>query len=635
MGEAIKKALKLLFLLGFIFSEISVFGQLSSEEIKSLLIIHFCENIEFQETQNEMFRIGCFTKDERVFEVLSSAESEVKIKKKQFTVERIDGLEAVRNFDAVFYDNTDQDQLIELLNVARENHVLLITDNQHEQLFVMINIIEREGEERLSFKVNMSNLTLAGLQAKPNLLLNGGSLVDIKKAYEKFESRLNQSQKDLAKFTEELKEREEELIQKKDSLLKKDKIIVLREQEITNYKNQLSAYQKELEELNRKVKSEQALVNQKAVELEKKNKELSQIFSSIDKKQLEFEKLEKEIYELSSRANDLRTKVEEKNIVLDQQQQSIYNQRRLLILSFGFILALLLAVFAVIRSVRIRRKLNRKLTEQNDLLSNTNIELKTTNDQLNEQREELRQTLEELQKAQMQMLQSEKMASLGVLTAGVAHEINNPLNYIQGGIYALNKILKKEKSLDDQTLKMLSRVISDMNVGVKRTADIVKSLNTFSRKDSHTIRPSNIHEIIDDSLLILNHEIKDKCKVEKAYIKNAPFVKANQENLHQVFLNLILNAVQAIEGNGVLKISTKIESGDFFVIEISDTGVGIQKENLGKIFDPFFTTKDPGKGVGLGLSIVFKIIKEHNGTIKYSSEHNAGTTVTIKLPIND
>ncbi len=265
-------------------------------------------------------------------------------------------------------------------------------------------------------------------------------------------------------------------------------------------------------------------------------------------------------------------------------------------------------------------------------LENANRELQTTNEALheknsiiNDQNIKLKTTLEDLKETQTQLLQSEKMASLGVLTAGVAHEINNPLNYIMGAYEGLK--LQDSCSADDDTKTLLSAI----KTGVDRVAGIVKSLNQFSRNTPSVNEECNIHEIIDDSLVMLQSQMKDRIEVSKVYTNETFIIFGNVGNIHQVFLNILSNAEQAIEGNGKISIKTS-KTEEQLTIDISDTGMGIEEEKINKITDPFYTTKDPGKGTGLGLSIAYTIIKDHGGRLEFESEVNKGTTVRVILP---
>lgn len=271
----------------------------------------------------------------------------------------------------------------------------------------------------------------------------------------------------------------------------------------------------------------------------------------------------------------------------------------------------------------------------NEELMQSNEELQSINENLYNQKEELTNTLDKLREMQEQLVQSEKMASIGILTAGVAHEINNPLNFIQAGIYTLEMFLEKlgNNNLVKDNLMQIQKTMQNINIGISRVTEIVNSLGRFSRRSDDLNQICNINSIIDNCLVILNNTFKYKCTVTKEYCDEKLEVTGNEGKLHQVFINILNNSIQAIEKNGTLHISTNIAENNCALIIIRDNGSGILPEHINKIFDPFFTTKEPGKGTGLGLSIVYSIIKEHNGFITYKSEINRGTEVKILLPL--
>ncbi len=277
-----------------------------------------------------------------------------------------------------------------------------------------------------------------------------------------------------------------------------------------------------------------------------------------------------------------------------------------------------------------RIKLELLVRERTEDLEAANEELSAINLELFDQREKLQETLDRLKETQNQLFQAEKMASLGVLAAGIAHEINNPLNFIQGGILGLEKQIELlnfgEKPIIDQLIMAIKE-------GVKRSSIIVKSLNHYSRIDPQTKVQCNIRNIIDNCLMIIHNQTKDRIKISKDYEDDVDIVFCNEGQLHQAILNILTNAVQAIDNNGNIEIKTR-KIRNKFKIYITDDGQGISKENLKKVTDPFFTTKEPGKGTGLGLSITATIINEHGGTLEFESEEGKGTTVLITLPIN-
>jgi PAS domain S-box-containing protein len=264
-----------------------------------------------------------------------------------------------------------------------------------------------------------------------------------------------------------------------------------------------------------------------------------------------------------------------------------------------------------------------------DELTVMNKELLTSNEELNTQREKLEHTLIDLKQTQNQLIQSEKMASLGILAAGVAHEINNPLNFINGGIFGLENWIKTNKP---NILNELQPYFFSMNEGIKRASAIVTGLNRYSRKDESNVFECNIHSILDNCLIMMNYSFKNRIQVKTEYFGNNPVVLGNEGKLHQAFLNIIVNSEQAIEKEGNIYLTTKQIKNEL-VIEIKDNGSGISQENLNKIMDPFYTTKEPGKGTGLGLSITYTIIKEHKGRISIESELGKGTKTTIILPL--
>jgi signal transduction histidine kinase/CheY-like chemotaxis protein len=266
---------------------------------------------------------------------------------------------------------------------------------------------------------------------------------------------------------------------------------------------------------------------------------------------------------------------------------------------------------------------------------------------------------EQLKSAQSKLVESEKMASLGILTAGVAHEINNPVNFISGGIQSLDDnfkdlkgfikmvldyikhpdeklqkvILKKEKDLQiNQLMPEMEELIESVKHGAIRASDIVKGLRNFSRLDEDDKKRANLEEGIDSTLIILNSQLKDRISIVKDYA-GLPLLMCFPGQLNQVFMNILYNAADAIQGTGEINIKTS-QVGNNLVLRFKDNGSGMPEEIRSHIFEPFFTTKPVGKGTGLGLSISYGIIEKHKGTIEVTSEVGKGTEFIITLPLN-
>jgi signal transduction histidine kinase len=271
----------------------------------------------------------------------------------------------------------------------------------------------------------------------------------------------------------------------------------------------------------------------------------------------------------------------------------------------------------------------KKLDAAIEELRATNEELNDKNEIINNQNLALKETVRQLKQTQAQLLQAEKMASLGVLTAGVAHEINNPLNFILGGITGLENYLKVEKNLGNE---QTSLYIESIKTGIDRASSIVSELNQLSHTKAIFNEDCALHSIIENCLLFLTDHLKNNIRVQKKLAEGELFVCGNIGQLHQVFFNVLMNAVQSIKDKGLITITTT-KKDELVSIEISDTGCGISQDHLSKIMDPFFTTKEPGQGTGLGLSIAYNIIHAHEGQIRILSEINRGTSVTIILPI--
>lgn len=275
------------------------------------------------------------------------------------------------------------------------------------------------------------------------------------------------------------------------------------------------------------------------------------------------------------------------------------------------------------------------------------------------QNEELEATMKQLKETENQLVQSEKMASLGQLTAGVAHEINNPVNFIMANvnplrndIYDVLEVMKKydetiiENSLNEKfvnvdklkneleyslLLEEIENLLRGIEDGGKRSAEIVKGLRNFSRLDEDEMKMASINEGIESTLLMLKSDFKNRIEVGKDY-GDIPELFCYPGKLNQVFMNILSNAGQAIENSGQIIIKTYNDE-DSIYISVKDNGPGMKEETINKIFDPFYTTKDVGKGTGLGLSISYGIVKDHKGEIKVNSEIGEGTEFIIVLPL--
>jgi len=279
--------------------------------------------------------------------------------------------------------------------------------------------------------------------------------------------------------------------------------------------------------------------------------------------------------------------------------------------------------------------------------------------ELKEQNAALADALDRLKETQMQLLQAEKMASLGQLSAGVAHEINNPIGFVKSNLTTLKKYLQNiskffgdlDQVIADQAdaaladleklknttkiefiLDDIKSIIIESLEGANRIESIVQDLRDFSYQDRELLAPYDLNSGLKSTLNIVWNELKNKAEVEVDY-GDLPEVNCYRQQINQVIMNLLTNAAQSIEDKGKISISTYRES-EFACIKVSDNGIGISKKNISHIYEPFFTTKEVGQGIGLGLSISYRIVENHQGKIEVKSSEGKGTTFTVKLPID-
>lgn len=334
--------------------------------------------------------------------------------------------------------------------------------------------------------------------------------------------------------------------------------------------------------------------------------------------------------------------------------------RNYLLVYCGLLLALLgYIVSRLFRSYRIIGRVNKDLKHANETLEQ----------RVQERTDDLSKALVHLQESEAQLVQSEKMASLGQMVAGIAHEINTPLAYVRSsletvethlhgvisdlihGMTSLLATMRSEDSTEDEiadqfvtasrlmdsyneypVVDELKGLLKDGVYGLDQIKEIVINLKNFSRMDRSRLATCTVEECMENTLQLAKNIVQSK-KVTKLFAKTPP-ISCSPSQINQVFLNLITNAAQATgDENGAITLVTKMQGPDHVAVEVMDNGLGIPEDVLPKIFDPFFTTKEVGKGTGLGLSIVYKIVEQHGGEIKVHSKEGTGTKFTVVLPV--
>ncbi len=363
-----------------------------------------------------------------------------------------------------------------------------------------------------------------------------------------------------------------------------------------------------------------------------------------------------------------------------KQTQALSALNRADQLSFGIMISSMIASVAIAillaihtsNAIAQRIKTLTQITEQVKQESNFTLQAPvTTRDEVGVLATSLNQLIhgmadytQELQQTEIQLIQNEKMSSLGTMVAGIAHEMNNPINFIYGNLFFASDYIEDllslvelyqqyypnpdpeiKNQLEEIDLEFLAqdlpKIIASMKGGAERIREIVLSMRNFSRLDEAKIKPVNIHEGIDNTLVLLSNRLHPGIEVIKQY-GDLPLVDCYPAQLNQVFLSILANALDAIEHKSVefcpstvfsIRIQTEVVDQNWVVIRIADNGSGIPAAIKDRIFDPFFTTKDPGKGIGLGLAITYQIITQHRGKIEVASEPGQGAEFVISLPI--
>ncbi len=694
-----------LFLVGFWFwlSANSVSAQMKTETLKAAFLYHFTQNISQQNVNSiSTYKICFLSPDSVVYKEFKKILNTEKIKNK------INGKPAelicktkptgFSGIQMLYVDKSYNDYIESIADLIQGGNILLVTDQYADAKYIMLNFLYEKNQQTISFEMNKANLIIENLTFKPDILLLGGKEIDIRDLYENTKKMLDQSVGEL--------EKEKQLIEiQKNQLNKQIREADSLRQNINFLTLKTSSSEDRLKSLTFSIVSQQKNLNEKLHEIQIREDKIKLQNLQISFKENQIAQQTLKLDSLVGESSKQQKTIDSQKSILDSKENMIVKQRKNLyfVIFGGFLLLLfgivILTAFLVKRTAAAQLEMKvkertRELQEEIGERINTEIELEkhkshleqlvkdrtveisniydelksantvqiNVNKILNQQKEELEQTLEMLKLTQNQLIQSEKMASLGILTAGIAHEINNPINFINSGLEGLNSIViqlteilekyknnpekfqtKNESDFEniDFLISGIQKLTKNIKTGVIRSTEIIKSLNTFSRTEDENLVLSDICKIIDSALVLLYNSYKNNIEIVKNY--NEPIeIFCFPGKLNQVFVNLILNAVQAIEDKGKIIISvssdetTNINEKEpkFVKITVKDTGFGMPDNVKNRIFEPFFTTKETGKGTGLGLSITHGIIEQHNGRIEVNSKPGEGTEFIIFLPVD-
>lgn len=600
----------------------------------------FIKNIVWS-SEKEVYKILVISEDDELNEEFRRLAKSKKVRGKAIEVYFSNYPAITDQVDVVYLSAKFNASLVSVKDQIGNNETLLVTDSEEDERLIMINFTVSEGGP-LNFEINRANIINQGMRILPEMLLLVGSEIDV--------ARLYREAQDSVRFMEDriaMLQANYDSIANKVALTERiiqNQNIKIDEQldEIYEKQSTINWQSRSLDSLRMEYRNSETSLDSIQKNLQVRENQLLRLQSAIDKQSDQLEEgnetLEQQLLLISEQDREIKSResrLEEMTVIVDAQQNT-------LIYLALFLIAVLVIAVLIYRAYSDRKR-DAKL--------------------LMEQKEELSTLITELHQTQTQLVQSEKMASLGVLTAGIAHEINNAINFVYSGIQILemkfsdikpvlnefralniddldfkgrikNLVEEKEKMAYDESQDLIDQMIQNIQIGVGRTTEIIKGLRTFSRSEDEEKTNVNIHKDIEVALLLLKSRYKDVIQINKKFDNKIPEIAGYQGQLGQAFLNIINNAIDAVAGRGdkaEITIETKLKN-EMIEISIMDNGMGIPREISDRIFDPFFTTKKVGAGTGLGLSITYGIVEKHGGTIGVHSK-KYGTEFLITLPL--
>lgn len=653
----------------FLFWIFTAQAQLKESEMRVVLLTKLADNIEWPRgAVKDSFVFGIASRDTAFFNAFRQISKKRAIHQRPLAARRITSMADIASCNAIYFSPEENYRADKYWEAAERANILVVSQDLSNMLFSMINIEYSDSHNTLSFVINKTNITIAGLNAMPSLLLTGGEEVDVRQLYkftkeqlEKEQAKADQQKKMIDLQLKKITSLDAQL--ERQSGMLKSQLDVIR-----GHENKISLQTQTLNELNLRIESREDSIARNKHVIQAQNDVISRQERSVEQKESELEQLNSQLQMVSMQIHEKQSVLSQKESQLVQKEEVITSQKMYLWLAMAGICFAGLIISFVYYAYRSKSEANRCLDDKNYVLEHQQAEiqkqsneLQQMNHELQQQSRELRAAMDQLKQTQSQLVQAEKMASLGTLTAGIAHEINNPVNFITTGIEGLKSAVEPVTEILTMLMKlpetacehpqmadMMDRasamdlmettegiwlMIKNIETGAERASEIVRGLNNFARSRDTESVPMDLHQSIESTLLLLNSEIKNRIKVHKMY-GQLPSVKCLPGKINQVLMNILSNAVQAIDGKGTITITTEVAGNEHIKIRIRDNGKGINEQDLPRIFEPFYTTKSVGKGTGLGLAISYSIVQQHNGSIDVRSERGVGTEFIVRLPIN-
>jgi signal transduction histidine kinase len=650
------------------FFPVQLFTQVTDNQIKAGYLFNYLKNFTWErENKIDTFRVGIYGGDKELVDVFKSME-QLTAKNKPIHISRFNSLSEI-TYTHILYVSGERNIFIkDIYDLLKARNTLIVTDRCEYKRYVMINFIYDENSKIL-FEINSQNLQESNFQVSPRLILLGGNEIDVRKLYIETEKSLSTEKEKVESFEKELSLKKEEISKMNTKLNKYYNEIESLQLKISSQKNELNTLSIRSHEQKVDLEKKSIILSNQKNEILSREKKIFEKDQEISAKQKEIDNYSSVLNAQKSEIDKRQATINEQGKTLNTQLEKIRTQRNFLYMLVTLVLLAIILAFVIYRNYSINRARNLELTEKNEKIQTQSEELyqqteqlRSLNKELINKKNKLEEALIKLKNTQTQLVESEKMVILGQLTSGIAHEINNPINFINTGIEYLKTafdqivtLLKKYEELNTYNVKDrldiiasykydinynsliadINQIIKDIKSGVFRTIEIVKSLRTFSRLDESDLKPIDLHKSIDSTLVILKNKFINRIDIEKNY-GTIPYIECYPGKINQLLLNILVNAIQAIKKDGKISIKTSLVTKDdtqYVEISIKDTGMGMPDHIKKKIFEPFFTTKEAGEGTGLGLSISQNIVETHHGSITVESILNEGSEFTILLPI--
>jgi len=600
--------------------------QLTSEQIKIAYLNNFIKHVNWPNEENKPEYIIGIYGDEAFAQLLNRTMSKLIIKNKPVTISIIKNIHEGKTVDLLFVAANRNNELAEIALIIRDSETLLVTDNSIDKHNVMINMVNNKENAVITFEVNKPNLFLENLSISNELLLLGGTELDIATLYREKEQTIEDNLEREANLNRKLIDQEKQISSTEKKLKNLNRNLKIREKIADDRQAELQVLKLDIEQQQRLIKGKELQLEQIATQLNSAKKKLLHQQSSVLNKEQENQEMAGKIsknkgvlQQQKEQISQQDDQLSKKNLQLEERKERIDKQKFYLILMAIFISLLVLisvlVVFLFIKNKRTTRKLSN--------------------------------SLENLQSMQEQLVQSEKMASLGTLTAGVAHEINTPLGIAvtstSSALESTQKIRVKFES-GNLTRTTMATYFSDIeqssHLNTNALERVIELLNNFKQVAADQVvgeeREIDLVSYIEEIMSTLSAEMK-RYRVNYHYHGESEFIVTTIPGaLAQVLTNLVTNALKhAFEGktSGNLTIELLKSVDGKAVLTIKDDGCGMNQHVLDNIFEPFFTTKRNSGGTGLGMNIVYNIISQKlQGTIKIESAPEQGARFNITLP---